>query len=213
MIARPLRTRDFMDDIQIIKQAINEDKLKKNRIAGIYWYAAQEGKLLFRDVKNVACISLYELLAVALTNASGGSGFFTNVITNGVPAKNVITLQTAANGTFAMTIAAGTDTTTPTTPSTQTQLISAISGGITNNIGNQGAAIPLVFVGTFPIGSLGSNPGTTRIGELALQFESNDPGILSRIAVADGANLGNGSGVPVVINNAAAATFTVVIYL
>ena len=64
-----------VSDLEVINRAIAEDSAHRHK-AGIYWYAAQEGKLLFRDVKNVAVQSFYALIGYTLqsinqTNVSG----------------------------------------------------------------------------------------------------------------------------------------------
>jgi hypothetical protein len=221
----------MIDDERIITMAIQDDA-RGTHGRGIYWYGAQNGRLLFRDVKNVAVNNFYTVVAAflratinvtaAVINISGGSPTSNEGIylTTTNSAGNSATLKVQANDIevgaqpVTITINAGTDTTTPTVV-TANGLAAAISGAnvtvlsITANVAGY-----IAIVATFSAGLLGGGT-TTAVGELGLNIFSPFPfnSMLSRIAVADNANLGAGAGVAVTIQNTYAATFTAVIYL
>jgi len=80
-----------VEDLELLKDTVREDSLKKHG-AGIYWTAVQNGKVLFRDVKNIAVQYFYTLAALMLTNSNRSfeHGYVNNVITTGT---NVITID------------------------------------------------------------------------------------------------------------------------
>jgi hypothetical protein len=205
-----------VEDLELLKDTVREDSLKKHG-AGIYWTAVQNGKVLFRDVKNIAVQYFYTLAALMLTNSNRSfeHGYVNNVITTGTNVITIDGVDSWGGSVYGMFLAAGTDTTTPTDPATMTSLVAQVGGG-SNIADNQGFTIPLQFVLVFPSGTLGLVGTNTIAGELGL-FVGAGVGasglMISRIAVADGANLGNGAGNTVTINNSFAASFTCVIYL
>jgi hypothetical protein len=207
-----------MRNEELIKAAIREDSVRAHH--GIYWYGAQNGRLLFRDKKNIAVGNFYTIVSILLNALNQVPTSSTVIGQSGTDSINVAGTYTSEGGgsyQAATTITAkvtniavanGTDTTTPTTQTMNT-LVTVATGQIATSITAETGYIAIVA--TTPAGSI----GTRVIGEIGVQIQTGGTSValLSRIAVADGANLGNGSGNTVTVQTQFAYTFTAVIYL
>ena len=184
----------------------------------------QGEKVLFKDVSNIAVDNFYFLMGSVLKELSGvtlgGGNVFphqigagTLGITDNVPAGSLIWSHTDT----VFGVYAGSDTATVTSL-TMSQVATPISdtlvaGGSNSVTASSGGKIQLAC--TFPAHALGA--GAVTLGEFGLYVGRSsvnaDVAMLSRVAVADGANLGLGSGVPITINADIALNILVTIYL